>query len=405
MILVIGFGVSGKAVMSLLKKKGIPAIAVDKKPEASVALDTPDFPLKDISQVIVSPGVLPTHPLVQKAKKMGLEVVGEIEFALRLTENRCIGVTGSNGKTTTTLLIAHTLNSAGIPARAVGNVGTALSSYLLDPNPQEILVIELSSFQLETMRSNKFDCAVYLNLTPNHLDRHASMHEYAMAKANIQNCLKPTGKLFVSDQVWQTTQDHYSPNLTACRIEIFSSSFAHKGNFLAEQNIAGAHAVCNFLGVSSQMFIASLATYKKPPHRIEWVAESAGIRYYNDSKATNVEAVLHAMSFFTGPIVLLVGGVDKGATYRPWTAFQGKVKKIVAYGQASGIIQKELEPFYELQRVSTLAEAIVAANKCAKTGDTILLSPGCSSYDQFHSYEHRGDEFKKLVRETIGVHL
>jgi len=103
--------------------------------------------------------------------------------------------------------------------------------------------------------------------------------------------------------------------------------------------------------------------------------------------------------------VLLVGGVDKGATYRPWTAFQGKVKKIVAYGQASGIIQKELEPFYELQRVSTLAEAIVAANKCAKTGDTILLSPGCSSYDQFHSYEHRGDEFKKLVRETIGVHL
>src|SRR5579863_9723330 len=207
MILVIGFGVSGKAVMSLLQKKGISAIAVDKNPASGVALDTADFPMEGISQVIVSPGILPTHPLVQKAKKLGLEVIGELEFALRLTENRCVGVTGSNGKTTTTLLIAHALHSAGIPARAVGNVGTALSSYLLDPNPREILVIELSSFQLETMQSKKFDCAVYLNLTPNHLNRHASMFEYATAKANIQNCLKPKRKLFVSDQVWQVAQD------------------------------------------------------------------------------------------------------------------------------------------------------------------------------------------------------
>ncbi|HEV7736392.1 MAG TPA: UDP-N-acetylmuramoyl-L-alanine--D-glutamate ligase [Chlamydiales bacterium] len=399
--MVIGFGVSGKAVMSLLRKRGIPALAVDKNPASGVPLDTADFPMEGILQVIVSPGILPTHPLVQKAQKLGLEVIGELEFALRSTTNQCIGVTGSNGKTTTTLLIAHALHSAGIPARAVGNVGTALSSYLLDPNPREILVIELSSFQLETMQSKKFDCAAYLNLTPNHLDRHASMLDYAMAKANIQNCLKPTGRLFISDQVWQTAQNHLQKD----KIEIFPSSFAHKGNFLAEQNISGAHAVCNFFGVSSEMFIASLSTFKKPPHRIEWVAESAGIRYYNDSKATSVEAVLHAMSFFTGPVVLLVGGVDKGSTYLPWTTFQGKVKKIVAYGQASEIIQKELELFYELQRVSTLAEAIVAANKCAKTGDTVLLSPGCSSYDQFHSYEHRGDEFKKLVRETIGVHL
>ncbi len=177
MILIIGYGVSGKGAMSLLNKQGVAAVAVDRKPEAGVFLDSADFPMEGISQVIVSPGVLPSHPLVQKARSLGLEVVGEIEFALRFTQNRCVGVTGSNGKTTTTLLIVHALRAAGIKARAVGNVGTALSSYLLESDPEEILILELSSFQLETMRAKKLDAAVYLNLSPNHLDRHASMEE------------------------------------------------------------------------------------------------------------------------------------------------------------------------------------------------------------------------------------
>jgi UDP-N-acetylmuramoylalanine--D-glutamate ligase len=403
MILVIGYGVSGKAAMKLLRKRGMAAIAVDKKPEAGVLLDSADLPLEGISQVIVSPGVLPSHPLVLKARNLGIEVIGEIEFALRFTKNRCVGITGSNGKTTTTLLTAHALSTAGIKAQAVGNVGTALSSVLLDPDPEEILIIELSSFQLETMREKKFEIAAYLNLSPNHLDRHASMEEYAAAKANIQNCLKPGGKLLVSEQVWRSFRD----TLKLDNVEIFGQSLEKSGSwfFLPEQNVCAAAALCASFGVSRETFDASLPMFEKPPHRIEWVAESAGIRYYNDSKATSIEAVIHAVSCFCGPVVLIVGGVDKGSPYLPWIdPFRGKVKKIVAYGQASAKIQKELEPFYLLDRVSTLSEAVMSANRSAAAGDTILLSPGCSSYDQFRSYEHRGDEFKKLVQETIGVH-
>ncbi len=401
MKLVIGYGVSGKGAMSLLQKQGIPAVAVDKNPREGVALDSADFPLEGISEVIVSPGVLPSHPLVLKAREWGIEVIGELSFALRFTNNRCIGITGSNGKTTTTLLTAHALRFAGLKARAVGNVGTALSSVVLDP--EEILVIELSSFQLETMREKKLDVAAYLNITPNHLDRHASMEEYVKAKANIQQCLKPEGTLFVSEQVWGFGAHGLQPE----QVEVFPNSFPSSvpRHFLAEQNISAAAVLTARFGVSRDIFLSSLPMFEKPAHRLEWVAVSGNIQYYNDSKATSVEAVLHAVSCFEGPLVLIVGGVDKGASYAPWIdPFRGKMKKIVAYGAASEKIARELIPFFPLQRVATLQDAIEAAKQVAIAGDTVLLSPGCSSYDQFRSYEHRGDEFKRLVRETIGVH-
>jgi len=403
MILIVGYGVSGKGAMSLLQKQGIPAIAVDKNPSEGVQLDSIDFPLEGISQLIVSPGVLPSHPLVLKARERGIEVIGELSLALRSTKNRCIGITGSNGKTTTTLLTAHALRFAGLKARAVGNVGTALSSVVLDLDPEEILVIELSSFQLENMREKKLDVAAYLNLTPNHLNWHASMEEYVQAKANIQPCLKAEGTLFVSEQVWHCGVH----GLQSGNVEIFPDSFvSHVPRyFLAEQNISAAAALTAWFGVSRETFLSSLPMFEKPAHRLEWVAVSGNIQYYNDSKATSVEAVLHAVSCFEGPLVLIAGGVDKGASYAPWIdPFRGKMKKIVAYGAASEKIERELAPFYPLHRVATLQDATEVANQSARAGDTVLLSPGCSSYDQFRSYEHRGDEFKRLVRETIGVH-
>lgn len=403
MILIVGYKVSGKGAMALLQKQGIEAVAVDKNPSEGVPLDSVDFPLEGIQLVIVSPGVLPSHPLVLKAKERGIEVIGELSFALRMAKNRCIGITGSNGKTTTTLLTAHALRSAGLKARAVGNVGTALSSVVMDLDPEEILVIELSSFQLETMREKKLDVAAYLNLTPNHLNWHASMEEYAKAKANIQQCLKPEGTLFVSEQVWHCGTHGLLPG----NVAIFSNSFASnmQSRFLGEQNISAAAVLTAHFGVSRETFLGSLPMFEKPPHRLEWVAARGNIQYYNDSKATSVEAVLHAVSCFEGPLVLIVGGVDKGASYAPWIdPFRGKMKKIVAYGAASEKIERELGSFFPLQRVATLRDAIHAAHESGVAGDTVLLSPGCSSYDQFQSYEHRGDEFKRLVRETIGVH-
>jgi len=396
MILVLGYGVSGKAAVLFLKKLGLPVVAVDRRPDvnAGVLPDSADFPMDGISQVILSPGIPSTHPLVKKAKALGIEVIGEMELALRWTKNRSVGVTGSNGKTTTALLTAHVLNASGVKARAVGNVGVALSSYLLNPDPEEILIVELSSFQLETLRVKHFEFGVYLNLLPNHLDRHASMEEYARAKANLQHCLKPDGKLLVSNQVLQASKDL----LQIDRVEVFEENGPFAPLFLPAQNVAAVQAIAAKFDVSEEQVVAALPSFKKPPHRIEYVAESAGVRYYNDSKATSVEAVLHALSWFSGPLVLIVGGKDKGSPYVPWiAAMQGKVKKIVAYGEAAQNIARDVGSFYAVDRVDLFSDAVAAAQREACLGDTVLLAPGCSSYDQFESYEERGDVFKMLV--------
>lgn len=398
-ILVIGYGVSGRAAAALLKARGFEVVAVDRKAgeikaDIPVFLDTGDFSLDGIAQVILSPGVLPSHPLVVKAREQGIEVIGEIELAFRSIQNRCIGVTGSNGKTTTTLLIAHVLG-----ARAVGNVGAALTEAVLQAGPEEILVIELSSFQLETLQSRKLDAAVCLNVTPNHLDRHPTMRDYAKAKARIGDCLKEGGKLFISPQVWENFSDLFCQK----GVEILQENVAAISPVeyiqLGKQNVEAAFAICTLMGASQEQFAEALKTFRKPPHRIEWVGEWGGVEYFNDSKATNIDAVMHAMSLMQKPVLLLAGGVHKGASYRPWLeSFRGKVRKIFAYGQAASKMKEELASSFPVEVVETLAQAVALARGEAKRNETVLLSPGCSSYDQFQSFEHRGDEFKRLVR-------
>lgn len=373
--LVIGYGISGKSAAAFLKKLGREVVIVDKKPIDGVLPDSADFPLDEIEQVILSPGIPKTHPLVQKALSGGIEVIGEIELALRHINNRCIGITGSNGKTTATLLTAHLLK-----ARALGNVGDPLTGYLLnDPDPDEWLILELSSFQLESCHTRCLDAAVVLNITPNHLDWHPSMRAYAEAKAGIQNLLKPGAKCFVSEQVKADYPDLF-PNA-----EILEPSFP-------EQSVQVAFKLCQMV------WMDRLKTFKKPPHRIEWVAEKDGVAYYNDSKSSNVFSVMHAIKQFEGPIVLIAGGVHKGASYAPWIEqFGSKVKKIVAYGQAAPLMEKELAPFFAFERVDRFSDAVGVAIKEAKKNDIVLLSPGCSSYDQFRNYEERGDAFKREI--------
>lgn len=407
--LVLGFGVSGKASAALLQKHGFQVVAADRKGVGlsnelgiEVALDRPDLSLDGVSLLLLSPGVDPNHPLVQRAKKLGIEIVGEIEWALRSMENRCVGITGTNGKTTTTLLIAHILNEAGRKAKAVGNNGVALSDYLLIPDPQEILALELSSFQLETAESCKLEGAVLLNVTPDHLDRHSSLRAYAAAKGRIEGCLKPKAPFFVADDVLAQYRDLFHnpcPFETSVKGQISSLEAIQKG-IPERQNVEAAVALCKTLGLSDRECEAGLATFRKPPHRIEWVAEKKGVHYYNDSKGTNIDAVMHAVSLFPGSIVLLLGGVDKGASYAPWIeAFKGKVKQMIAYGQAAPKMEQELSPFFPFGRVETMGEAVRFAQAAAGSGDHVLLSPGCSSFDQFLNYAHRGDEFKRMVRE------
>jgi UDP-N-acetylmuramoylalanine--D-glutamate ligase len=411
-ILIIGLGVSGRSCAAFLLQQGFSLVAVDRKIESlkldpkikvlidlglEVQSDSSPLAWESFSQIIVSPGVDPSHPIVQKGGQLGIEVIGEIELAFRYLKNRCIGITGTNGKTTTTLLTTHVLNQMGIAARPLGNVGSSLSGYLIDANPNEILIIELSSFQLETVQTRALDAALILNITPNHLDRHPSMQAYSSAKLRIQNCLKePFSRFYISSQV----AAEYGADLK--KFEIFDASISPIGyterGVAVEQNIQAACCLCHFFGVSSSDFYEKMKTFQKPPHRMEWVAEIDQVAYYNDSKATNVDAVRHAVAQLPGSIILIAGGVDKGSSYRPWIdSFSGKVKKIVVFGQAAEKIYQELTDFFSIEKVETLEQALKVARNSAIEKDVVLLSPGCSSYDQFLNYEARGEAFKRKV--------
>ncbi|HSX11612.1 MAG TPA: UDP-N-acetylmuramoyl-L-alanine--D-glutamate ligase [Chlamydiales bacterium] len=396
-VLVIGYGVSGRAAAAFLIQQGYNVVVVDKKKSLGVLPDSDDIPLDGISQVILSPGVPPTHPLVQKALKQNIEVIGEIELGFRNMRNRCFGVTGANGKTTTVLLTTHILNSAGKKARALGNVGDSLTGYLIDADPEEILVIELSSFQLETLHVRCLEAAIVLNITPNHLDRYPNMEAYAEAKARIQEC----GKTYVSNQVKEEFGTLFKQaELFEKEVDLLNHLSYTQLGMPSKQSVQAAYLICARCGVTNDDFLRGVKSFRKPPHRIEWVAEIDGVSYYNDSKSSNIHSVMHAVERFPGPLVLIIGGVHKGSSYLPWAkSFNGKVRAIVAYGEAAPIMEKELAALFPFQRVEKFAEAVERARREAKVKETVLLSPGCSSYDQFQSYEHRGEEFKRLVKE------
>lgn len=405
--LILGGGISGKGAFSLLKKLGIDAKIADRK-EGDFK-DDPSLDLSPFSLLVISPGIDLRHPLIEKAKKMGIEVISEVELALfYLPDQKKIAVTGTNGKTTTVLLLEKICNESGLLAKAVGNVGKSISEYAVHPNPQEILIIELSSFQLELLSQKPyFDAAVILNITPNHLDRHASMQEYIHAKWRIALGLKLEGRLFLGANViipdafssfkFQTIDPHASSLLTGL------DSFSLKNKRAEKENVAAALSLASFLGIDEEKAFMIAKQFQKPDHRIEWVAEIDGVSYYNDSKASNVEAVIHAVSCFEKDLILIAGGVDKKAPYTPWIqAFQNKIKKMIVFATAKEKMEEELKDHFDIEKVETLEKALDLAFVLAKKGDVVLFSPGCSSFDQFKNYEERGNHFKKLVQKRIG---
>lgn len=398
---VLGVGISGTGAAAWLLIQGYEVLALDKRAHALKELsqikalidqglkllsDDEEIDFSSLSFLILSPGIPQEHPVVQKALAESIEVIGEVEFAIRQLKNRCIGITGSNGKTTTTLLTTHILQEARLPAKALGNVGRSLSSYLPEIKNEDILILELSSFQLETLSTPCLMGALILNITPNHLDRYASFQEYATAKYRIKNLLLEEGRFFLPGALQKETG--------------WGESFETEPDL--SQNEQAAKKLSELFGVTPKQFHLGIKTFQRPPHRIEWVAEKNGCVYYNDSKATNVDSVMYGVRSLKGPLILLVGGKDKRAPYSPWIeGFRGKVKMLIAFGEAAFKIEAELAPFFPFVRVLTMEEAIKCAALYAKPGDSVALCPGCSSYDQFISYEHRGDEFKRLVREVI----
>lgn len=402
--LILGMGCSGRAAAKLALSKGYEVTGVDKNHTAlkkdpafcpqllnEIDLFSEEEPLdlRLFSLLIVSPGVSSQHPLLKAAAELPIEILSEIAFAAKeLKDVRILGVTGTNGKTTVTLLTTHVLTQLGIPAKAVGNVGTALSQVVEEGLKNEVLVLELSSYQLETPCAPLLDAAVILNITPDHLERHGSMEVYASTKFSIHANLKPGAPLFIQSQVAQEFQQL----LPKAPFQTF------RADDYQEENQQAAFHLCSALGVSPEEFAQGMRGFQTPPHRVEFVRRWRSIDFYNDSKGTNVDAVLKAVSRFSGPILLIAGGVDKKASYLPWIElFKGRVKGIFAIGEAASKILAEIGNIFPVFCVESLEKAIHTAAAAAVPGDTVLLSPGCASFDMFKDYAHRGDMFKEIV--------
>lgn len=384
--LIFGWGKSGQAAHSFLQKRGASLQIYDDK----IAQNSPIF-WEEIGQIIVSPGIDPLHPLVQEAKKRGILCLSEVELGLNSFSNLKIGITGSNGKTTTTQLLEHLFQKAGFLAKALGNIGTAVCSY--EPQEKEILLVELSSFQLELLHTPLFEYGICLNIFPNHLDRHQTLENYQKAKQNLAFCIKPGRKLWVGktcEQVFSFVKAEQLPEYIAGRKD------------LSAETLGAAWLVAKEWKISASVFEQALATFQKPSHRLEYIGEKKGVLFYNDSKATNEIAVVFALQRFTCPIHLIVGGVDKKADFTLWQkSFPKEIKCVYAYGFAAEKICCALQFLVTVKIFTTLQQAAEAAFVAAEKGEIVLLSPGCASFDQFASFEKRGDAFKTMVQQWI----
>ncbi|KPK33021.1 MAG: hypothetical protein AMS24_02430 [Chlamydiae bacterium SM23_39] len=394
--LILGFGTSGWSAALFLLKKGYEVWVIDKDKKK----DKKNFFLKkiiflnedeeiDFSQfkfLVISSGISKKHPIVIKAKREKVLVLDEVELAfLYIRKNICIGITGSNGKTTVTSLIEFVLNQNNIKAVALGNIGKSVTSYLLEKNKKEVLIIELSSFQLSKIRKKILDIAVILNISEDHIDWHGSLKEYVESKFNIQNCLKKNKKLFISHDI----KKRYFKYLNR-KFKVFDYN---KNN----QNVEAAYHVCKELGIKKKNFLKAFDKFKSGDHRIELVNKISGILFYNDSKSTNAASTIYAVEKLKKNIILIVGGVDKNICYKKWKKiFKGKVKYIFLIGRCAKKMEKELKIFNPEVTIF-LKKAVNKAFKIAERGDKILLSPGFASFDQFDDYIHRGKEFKRLV--------
>jgi UDP-N-acetylmuramoylalanine--D-glutamate ligase len=431
--LVIGMGLSGKSAAYYLLKKNERVLAVDKNFETllqqkdvqqllslglKLASEDSLINFDTIDRVIVSPGISLTHPLYKKALENHKIIEGEVELAAKeLLEKKWIGITGTNGKTTVTLLIEHMLNCCNVKAKALGNVGKPICQVIEDIK-DAFIIAELSSYQIETLHSKVIDLGLIMNITPDHLDRYANMEEYAKAKINMINALKRGGRIFVFEEVYNVYQSLFKDSsiLTYGYLEsnyvytdstdifiegkkVISLPECLRGKKSHEvENFLAAFIITYSLGLDPKDIKDSFSSFKKPAHRLELVFEANEIKFVDDSKGTNLDAVIKAVESFDEDIVLIAGGVHKGASYLPWkSSFSKKVRAIFTIGQAAPLIYDDLNQTVPVFICQTLDEAVLRASSFAQRGQVVLLSPGCSSFDMFKDYAHRGEEFKKSV--------
>jgi UDP-N-acetylmuramoylalanine--D-glutamate ligase len=407
--LVIGVARSGRAAIEALAAQGAEVVAYDRSNDvevdglpADISLgDWEDGVLDGVDVVVKSPGVPESSEPMVAARRRNVQVISEIELGARLLENPIIGITGTNGKTTTTALIGAMFDAAGAPAEVAGNIGRPLTSLVGRTSPETWVVCELSSFQLEDVEALHCRIAVLLNLEPDHLDRHGSFEEYRDAKLRIFERQEAADLAIVPRGFGAV------PGV-ARRLE-----FGGGDELPAEPLIPGAHnrenaaaatAAARAAGIPDAAIAEALRTFPGVEHRIEEVATIAGVRYVNDSKATNVAAALRALASFPGARKLVIlGGSGKAEPYAPLAAAFALGDRAYLIGEATEAMAAVLEdagvPF---ERSTELAVAVSSAAAAAREGDVVLLSPACASFDQFRDYEVRGQEFGKLVQKLQG---
>jgi UDP-N-acetylmuramoylalanine--D-glutamate ligase len=365
--------------------------------------------------VVASPGVSLAEPFFVEARRRGIEVLGDIELFARAVDAPVVGITGTNGKSTVTTLVGLMAQRAGVPARVGGNLGEPALD-LLQPGTQ-LYVLELSSFQLEATTSLDLKAATVLNVTPDHLDRYSSVEAYAEAKARIfARC--DTAVINLDDAMVVAMpgpqQNRLSFSLRAdagADYYVSDSHLMRRGERLmpvAGMKIKGLHNAANALaalalgeavGLPMSAMLAVLADFPGLPHRSQWVAEVNGVTWINDSKGTNVGATIAAVGGMSGPLVMIAGGDGKNQDFAPLAAaFRGKVHHTVLIGRDGPAVAKALEGVCTLESCASLEEAVQAAARAAKPGDTVLLSPACASLDMFRDYTHRGAVFTQAVK-------
>ncbi|MDP9054433.1 MAG: UDP-N-acetylmuramoyl-L-alanine--D-glutamate ligase [Acidobacteriota bacterium] len=404
--LVVGMEKSGRAAFEFLHARGASVTATDLKPHAVDGFrpQTDDLFEEPWDLIVPSPGVPLDLPPLARAIARGLKVIGEVELAAPFLRGPIIGITGTNGKTTTTSLIGHILRSAKTPVQVGGNIGTPVLAMTETSRADQWNVLELSSFQLETIHEFHADVAICLNVTQNHLDRHHTFENYAAAKSNLFRTQKPGSfaVLNAGDEVCRSFAA-----LTAGQPVWFRGSEIETLMPASEAPIPGTHnadnimaaaAAADIAGISKAEIAAAVRTFKAVEHRLEFVAEIAGVRFYNDSKATSVDATVKAIDSFGGDLWIILGGKDKGSDYAVLRdRLRRKARAALLIGAASEKIAAQLAGATRLINAGTLDNAVHEAWSQARPGDTVLLAPACASFDQFQSYEHRGRAFKEIV--------
>jgi len=438
-VLVVGLGKSGVASALFLKSRGARVTVSDSKPETElrneilllldhgITVETGghgDRSFRGQDLIVVSPGVPFDAPQLVQARAIEEPVIGELELAARFLAGPIVAITGANGKTTTTSLAGEIVAAGKFPTLVGGNIGTPAITFVDQAQSQTWIVLEVSSFQLETIVSFRPRIAVILNITPDHLDRHKTFANYVNAKARIFENQQP-GDFTVLNADDATTAG--LADRTQAQLFWFSrKKVVERGAFVREAHIffrdgqrereimpladiplKGAHNLENVLaGISSGALVGcepmqireAVHNFKAVEHRLEFVAKIAGVDYYNDSKATNVDATIKALESFPANIHLILGGKDKGSDYTVLNELlRQRVKRVYTIGAAAAKIESQIQGAVEVDHSETLEVALRRANESAAAGDVVLLAPACASFDQFQNYEHRGRVFKEAV--------